>query len=224
MSNSGIIATKNKDIIIDLSWNGGLNSIQAFCAYGKLHRYVSPERNWRDMITLVTNFMGNGHCYIQPWSAPKCIPNNGMFFIEDWKIVGHAPGSDLNNVDFFDGQDPAQTKELLDFLVEIDNAQPKDMQLGAEYIRAKEMPTSEIKVGDKVFVYDNLYQRITQETVQGIGHKYTEKNSWGETYELDVCNGRNIIGVPYCNRCHNEEPFRNINNYLLEPSYRVVAA
>lgn len=92
-----------------------------------------------------------------------------------------------------------------EMLIAIDESQPLKDQLGKDFLSAKEVETSQIKLGDKVYVMD-----------------YTDK------YELcEVCgfgdglvNGTDVTGVPYINR-YGEDYAENINNYLLEDSYRI---
>ena len=204
MGNRAVITTRDNfrsnGVGVYLHWNGGRDSVEAFLKYMKLRNFRTPDRDnygWARLCQVIGNYFGGGlsigidtvnHLDMDNW-------NNGVYIIQGWNIVGR---------EFFDGteQDHYDINEML---ISIDEAQPFKDQLGKRFLTAKEVDTSQIKVGDKVYVpkYDGKYELCR---VCGLGNGFV--------------NGTNVTGVPYVER-YGDDYASNINNYLLEGSYRI---
>ena len=204
MGNRAVITTRenfdNNGVGVYLHWNGGRDSIESFLKYMKLRNFRAPDQDcygWARLCQVIGNFFGGGlsigidtvnHLDMSNW-------DNGVYIIKGWDIVGR---------EFFNGSEQS-SYDIDEILVDIDESQPYKEQLGKDFLSAKEVETSKIKVGDKVYVMD-----------------YTDK------YELcEVCgfgdglvNGTDVTDVPYIDR-FGENYAENINNYLLEDSYRI---
>lgn len=219
MSTSAIIMTKKKDLILDVAMDGTDQIVQAICDYCRIHRYISPDDNWRDMIAVVSNVMQNRNCFVLPWSAPHV--EGILFCIEDWRIVSceTARIQRMGTPHKFDS-----LAEWQDWMLWIDSHQPAGMQLGKDFIFAKETPVADIKVGDKVFVYDKVNHKFQLEKVAGIGKRFTQTDGGQATnpFETEDINGENIVGKPYCDKYKDGLPWETLSNYLLDETYRVV--
>ena len=129
MGNRAVITTRenfdNNGVGVYLHWQGGETSIKAFLKYCELRGFRAPEEDnygCARLTQVIANFMGGdglsvgvdtvNHLDCDNW-------DNGTYIIEGWKIVGHEYG--------------APTKDrykMIDMLHSIDEAQPKEQQLG----------------------------------------------------------------------------------------------
>lgn len=210
MGNRAVITTKTafetNGIGIYLHWNGGRDSVEGFLAYCKLKGYRSPFYDegyaMARLIQVISNFLG-GTCSI----GIGCVDtldcdngDNGTYIIGgDWEIVGR---------EYHTGKEQANYP-LLDMLQTIDESMPANEQLG-EYITAKVVPTSELRVGDTVMIFDYA-DKLIKTKVIGVG-------------EDRLVNGTNVKGIPYTDRYNGagHDSGDNINNYLLGDTYRIV--
>lgn len=207
MGNRAIIQTKesyeNEGIGVYLHWNGGYDSVSAFLKYCELKGYRAPDHDcygWARLCQVVGNFFGGGLSLgIDNFSKDAGEwQDNGTYIIEGWKIVDRK---------FYDY--PEQDEhDLIDMLIEIDQAQPKKEQLGADFILAEERPTSKLRVGDVVYIqdYSGTYEKYT---IAGFGD--------------GVVNGTDMSGVPYIEK-HGDETRGykwNCNNYIRTEIVRV---
>lgn len=195
----------SNDIGVYVHWNGGRDSVEAFLEYCKLQGFRSPETDsygYARLVQIIANFFGSGGLSI---GVEKCHKldcdnwDNGVYVISNWQIVDRK---------YFDGEEQ-QEYNLIDMLLEIDEAQPEKMQLGKDFITAPVVYTDQIAVGDVVFVqrHDGGYYKLQ---VVGIG-------------EDKIVNGHNVSGIPFVDLYGNMEGDYswNINNYLLQKKYRI---
>ena len=129
MGNRAVITTKqnfeNNGVGIYVHWNGGKDSVETFLTYCRLKGYRKPEEDnygWARLCQVIGNFFG-GDCSvgIDVVDRLDCDNyDNGVYFIEDWKIVGRK---------YFDGIEQ-DGFTLMDGLVELDRCQPDREQLG----------------------------------------------------------------------------------------------
>ena len=207
MGNRAVITTKknfeNNGIGIYLHWNGGRDSVEAFLKYCELKQYREPDKDnygWARLCQAIGNFFGGSTSVgIDVVGNLDCDNyDNGVYFIEGWKIVGR---------EYFDGAEQMNYK-LEDMLADIDESMPKDEQLG-EYLKAKEIPTSEVKIGDNVLLMD-YNGKVEKHKVMGFGKK-------------DWVNGFNTNGVPYVDLYGDSEKGYdwNCNNYIHTETVRI---
>ena len=138
MGNRAVITTskstdiKNStDIGIYLHWNGGRDSVQAFLKYCELKGYRSPEKDnygWARLCQVIGNFFGGELSIgIDSCCSLDCDNwDNGVYIIEDWKIVGRK---------YFDGIEQ-DNYNLKDMLFDIKEAQPEGEKLDKKVIEA----------------------------------------------------------------------------------------
>ena len=138
MGNRAVITTskstdiKNStDIGIYLHWNGGRDSVQAFLKYCELKGYRSPEKDnygWARLCQVIGNFFGGELSIgIDSCCSLDCDNwDNGVYIIEDWKIVGRK---------YFDGIEQ-DNYNLKDMLFDINEAQPDGEKLDKKVIEA----------------------------------------------------------------------------------------
>ena len=134
MGNRAVITTvgaTDNTTGIYLHWNGGVNSIEAFCAYCDMKGFRSPDNDcygWAYLATVIGNFFGNGLSL--GVDRIKCLDtdngDNGVYFLKGWKIVGRS------YKDF-----PLETNksELYEFLLEINSVQGKKIKVSKAEIK-----------------------------------------------------------------------------------------
>lgn len=200
MGNRAIIKPKNKNIGVYLHWNGGIDSVEAFLEYCKLkgHRSFTDSYGVARFCQVVGNYFG-GSCSIgietevyslEHYVNEMCL-DNGLYVVDGWEIVERVCPSD--------GREGYDRTEML---IAIDEAQPANERLGPDFFNSELVKTSDIKVGDRVVVFDNLDCIYTTHTVVGIGQN-------------EYRNGTNVLGMPYVNKHLNEGRYDlNINNYI----------
>lgn len=209
MGNRAFVTSVNGKLGVYLHWNGGYDSVSAFLEYCKLKGYRPFEDSYgmARFIQVVSNYFGGSVSIgVEPAKydcfdkGPKASDyDNGVYYVKGWDIVRRD----------FSGMEQKNHK-LKDMLKSIDEAQPVKEQLGVKFLDADNIPTSEIKLGDVVWVFDSLYNSYGKGTVVGFG-----SDRW--------VNGTRVNGMPYVDLysssvCKMED---NINNYLREESYRV---
>ena len=133
MGNRAVITTKenfkNNGVGVYVHWNGGRDSVEGFLTYCALKQYREPETDnygWARLCQVIGNFFG-GTCSIGIDTVNRLDCDNydnGVYFIENWKIVGRK---------YFRGREQNEFR-LIDMLVGIDEKQPKDEQLGKRKI------------------------------------------------------------------------------------------
>ena len=207
MGNRAIIQTKESSeyegIGVYLHWNGGYDSVSAFLKYCELKGYRAPDHDcygWARLCQVVGNFFGGGLSLgIDNFSKDAGEwQDNGTYIIEGWKIV------DRKHYDY----EEQNEHDLIDMLIEIDKAQPKEEQLGADFILAEERPTNKLRVGDVVWIQD-YRDEYEKHTIVGFGD--------------GVVNGTDMSGVPYIEKYGDETSGYkwNCNNYIRTETVRV---
>ena len=216
MGNRGIITTADRDLGLYLHWNGGISSVEGFLAYCKLKRYRTPREcpdyAFARLAQVVGNFFG-GTCsvgitpYRSDEDALALAWDNGVYIVGDWAVERRL----LPYPDYVE----EKSRNLTEMLHAIDAAQPTDEQLGA-FLDAQTAAVGALKVGDRVWVYDDL-RRANGRYISG----YTAANVQG--IGKGTLAGANVGGVPYVDLYSSAcgDASRNINNYLLDPTYRL---
>lgn len=209
MGNRAILKPVGSNVGVYLHWNGGRDSVEAFLKYCEMRGFRAFGGASADgygkarFMQVVGNFFGGDlsvgvaeDVTMGPESNPG---DNGIYEIDGWNIVGRFP------------KDVWEQREysMQDMLESIDEAQPRNDRFGKRYLRAKVVPTKQLRIGDTVYIYDDLaYNKPKSQHYQIIGI--------GQNQHV---NGRNVRGIPYINKYKDGDP-DNINNYLLENEYR----
>lgn len=207
MGNRAVITTvkewQNDGIGVYLHWNGGRDSVEAFLTYCKMKGYREPDKDcygWARLCQVIGNFFG-GTTSVgidKLWFLDKDNGDNGVYLLEGWDIAER----------FYHEGPEQQEYSMQEMLKAIDEAQPVKEQFGTEFWEAEETPTSELKVGDEVFVL-SYGGEVSKEKIVGIG-------------EDRVVNGTEVKGIPYIMKWMINNPAGNINNYLQDETYRRV--
>ena len=121
---------KSQDIGVYVHLNGGRDSVEAFLKYCELKKYRSPSDDnygWARLCQVIGNYFGGTTSIgIDRCARLDCDNyDNGVYIIKGWKIVGRQYNycAEQHNYD------------LLQMLIDIDNAQPTKEQLGEERIK-----------------------------------------------------------------------------------------
>lgn len=207
MGNRAVITTKenfeNNGVGVYLHWNGGYDSVSAFLKYCEIKGYRTPDTDnygWARLCQVIGNFFGGSTSIgIDTVDKLDCDNyDNGVYIIEGWKIVDRKYHNYAEQMNY----------KLEDMLMDIDKSMPKKEQIG-EYLKAKEILTNEVKVGDTVFVQE-YGGNFVKYKVMGFG-------------EDKFVNGTKVAGMPYVDKYGNNGDYsHNINNYIHTKTVRVV--
>lgn len=124
MGNRAVITTKenfvDNGIGIYLHWNGGRDSVEAFLKYCELKGHRAPTSDcygWARLAQVIGNFFGGTTSIgIDVCERLDCDNyDNGVYFIEGWKIVGRK---------YFRGNEQSGY-DMGDMLKAIDEGQPE---------------------------------------------------------------------------------------------------
>lgn len=207
MGNRAVIKTQTGHIGIYLHWNGGRDSVEAFLTYCKLKGYRSPETDgygWARLAQVIGNYFGGGLSVgMVEVNANGCLSgdgegcDNGCYVIRDWEIVDRQD---------FEGREQ-DNYDLVEFMLDIDKSMPESERIG-DLINSKEIATTDLCVGDTVVFLNNITGLMETSEVVGFGSEH-------------YVNGTMVLGLPYMNRYHSENPEKNINNYIRTETVRV---
>ena len=208
MGNRAVITDTSKQIGVYLHWNGGYDSVSAFCEYARLKNIPAPSDDcdyaWARFCQIVGNFFGGtGSLGVGLYKhMDKDNGDNGVYIVgADWKIVKreYMRGAEQRNHD------------LAEMLEGIDAAQPAKERLGKAFLTAEVVPVSALEIGDEVAFVDYDGESHTAQVV-GYGTR-------------DYVNGVKARGVPYLDKYGKgrTDAERNPNNYLTgETARRVI--
>lgn len=190
MGNSAFIQAKGQNKGVYLHWNGGRDSVEAFLKYCDMRGFRSFNGSdgygMARFCQVVGNFFGADGLSIG--IEDNGSGDNGVYIVDGWNIVERDyKGFEQNEYN------------LQEMLIAIDEAQPQKQQLG-DFLKAEEMLTNEVKIGDAVYVKE-VNGTYTAQEVIGIG-----QDRW--------VNGTVVLNMPYVNRWCKDDPENNINNYV----------
>lgn len=117
-------------------WCGGRDFVEAFLCYCRMQGYTSPEKDKKSLALLqevMTNYMGDECTEIE--ALCLCMftsyEDEGVYIIKNWKVIGRRTS------DYIKLGGEQCRYDLIDLLLEIDAAQPEDIQLGEMRIKSK---------------------------------------------------------------------------------------
>lgn len=219
MGNRAIIKGVGTNIGVYVHWNGGYDSVLAFTQYCKLKGYRSPESDpaygTARLAQVIGNYFGGscsvgvenmrGAAGLTPEFVRELCLDNGVYEIENWKIVRHW------NPDVVKPENESHKGyDLTEMLCVIDECQPVKEQLSKEFITADLVDPKTLNLYDEVFVQD-INGKVEKHTVVGFA-------SASETFR----NGRDVSGLPFIDMYGAPNYEDNINNYLTDKLVRKV--
>lgn len=188
MGNRAFVTNKDMELGVYLHWNGGRDSIEAFCKYCELRGFRDDDYGMARFVQVVANYFGG--CLsigIEPFKYWTMGDDNGLYVIDNWKIVGRyaprymnvATGKIIRKFDYYDLSDeeredyavtlgpwdrPEQNSHpLWEMVSDIDAAQPIQDQIG-DLGKCIEVPIDRVRTGD-VVKYSNWRGRYVTSTV-----------------------------------------------------------
>ena len=212
MGNRAIIKGVGTNIGVYVHWNGGYDSVLAFTQYCKLKGYRSPESDpaygTARLAQVIVNFFGgscsvgienmSGTTVMTPELVREFFLDNGVYEIENWKIVKHwNPGVIKPEDECHEGYD------LIETLCEIDECQPVKEQLSKEFITADLVDPKTLSLYDEVFIQD-FTGKVEKHTVVGFAPENTKMN------------GHYVSNLPFVDKWGAPDYENNINNYLTD--------
>ena len=134
MGNRAVITTvgaTDNTTGIYVHWNGGVNSIEAFCAYCDMKGFRSPDTDcygFAYLATVIGNFFGDGLSL--GVDRIKCLDtdnyDNGVYYLKGWKIVGRS---------YKDKPLETDKSKLYEFLLEINSVQGRQIEVRKSEIK-----------------------------------------------------------------------------------------
>lgn len=222
MGNRAIIRGKNSNLGVYVHWNGGYESVYAFTQYCKMKGYRSPEKDSYGIARLtqvIGNFFGGTtsvgmHVFSEDMvelteeKVNDLWLDNGVYEIEDWEIVKWWNPEPYDNP----GEEVLQEfgvdmTQCADMIKVIDECMPEEEQLGKKFFNSVEVVTKDLTVGDKVILYDGVYENYKEYTVLGFGKPG------------HILNGTDVEGLPYTDRCDYRN---NITAYIKTDTVRKI--
>lgn len=216
MGNRAIIKGAGTNIGVYVHWNGGYDSVLAFTQYCKLKGYRSPESDpaygTARLAQVIGNYFGgglsvgienmSGTTVMTPELVREFYLDNGVYEIKDWKIVKHW------NPDVIKPEDEChEGYDLTEMLCAIDECQPKQEQLGTEFITADLVDPKTLYLYDEVFIQD-FTEKVEKHTVIGFAPANT------------MMNGHDVSSLPFVDKWGAPDYENNINNYLTDKLVR----
>ncbi|WP_165047559.1 MULTISPECIES: hypothetical protein [unclassified Adlercreutzia] len=208
MGNRAVITTPKKDLALYLHWNGGLDTVEPLLKYCELQGYRPPSYDsygWARMAQVMGNFFGGSLSVgIDRFDRLGDQGDNGVYVIDGWKIVGRIEeelDGDYNVTGWHEFPESREQHEhdFDDMLRSFDKAMPPKLRLGS-FLDSVEVPVSDIRVGDLVFMRD-FESAWKVYPVVGFGE--------------GVRNGSDVTGVPYVARYDHDGDYSwNCNNYV----------
>lgn len=134
MGNRAVITTRknfeNNGVGVYIHWYGGVDSVEAFLKYAELKGYRPPNEDcygWARLCQIIGNFCG-GSCSVGVDTVNNLNTgnsDNGTYIIDGWTIV--------ERVRFYGKEQ--KYHRMKDMLIDIDESQPVDEQLGEKFWR-----------------------------------------------------------------------------------------
>lgn len=211
MGNRCLIVPKGQENLgVYLHWNGGVDSVTAFLEYCKMKEYRPFGGKNADgygiarFVQVVGNYFGGGLSIGIEAITEELTEDyadaydNGIYIIDGWGICKRICPSGHEGYD------------LMDMLIDIDNAQPEGEQLGEDYLKAEEVDATELEIGDEVFILNRSAQ-VERYTVQG----------FADDSNLPDFN-RPLMGSPFIDMYDDVNGKINPNNFLTGKVRRVI--
>lgn len=135
MGNRAVITTvgaTDNTTGIYVHWNGGVNSIEAFCAYCDMKGFRSPDTDcygFAYLATVIGNYFGDGLSLgvDRIESLDTDNGDNGVYYLKGWKIVGRSEG--------YPQKLETDKSRLYEFLLEINGAQGRKIKVSKAEIK-----------------------------------------------------------------------------------------
>lgn len=210
MGNRCLIVPKGQENLgVYLHWNGGVDSVTAFLEYCKIKDYRPFGGKNADgygiarFCQVVGNYFGGGLSIGIEAITTELTEDyadaydNGIYIIDGWEICKRICPSGHEGYN------------LMDMLIDIDNAQPEGEQLGEEYLKSEEVDAAELEIGDEVFILNHSAQ-VERYTVQG----------FADDSNLPDFN-RPLMGSPFIDMYDDVNGKINPNNFLTGKVRRV---
>lgn len=151
MGNRAVITTAEKKIGLYLYWNGGHDTVEPLLKYCELKGYRAPSTDnygWARLCQVIDNFFGGKLSVgIMPYSDDNHMNpgDNGIYVIEGWKIA--------DRILPYEGFVEQSSHDFDGMLRAFNEAMPEGERL-RDLLDAEEIPASELKIGDEVWVSD----------------------------------------------------------------------
>lgn len=211
MGNRAIIATeenyRNNGPAIYLHWNGGRDSVEAFCKYAQFQGVRGGDYGIARMAQFIGNWFGGG---LSLGIVPaKCGAgdDNGVYIIDNnFNIVGRE--------EICEGFTEQQEYDLAEMVEDINNAQPAGVSIPAEILyRMITMDKYPLEYSEKV----EMLTPGTEVYIRDLRGRFERHKVIGRGEPGQWCNGNDVSGIPYVDKYDGTGDYStNPNNYIFE--------
>lgn len=180
MGNCAVVTTPERRAGLYLHWNGGRDTVEPLLRYCELQGYRPPsqdEYGWARMCQVMGNFFGGGSTSlgVGPYTTDRQMDpgDNGIYVIDGWRITEHLRteyDEDWNAVGMraFEPAEEEAWREFDDMLRSLDVSMPEELRLGG-VLDSMEVPVSDVRLGDEMWLYDGVYGKWEVFPVVGFG-------------------------------------------------------
>lgn len=231
MGNRAVITTQERKLALYLHWNGGRDTIEPLLKYCELQGFCPPGPDgygFTRMCQVVGNFFGGSTSLgIRPYTTDRQMDpgDNGIYVLDGWRIADHLRTEydpDWNPVGMRSFE-PAEEQDWHTFdgmLRSLDEAMPAELRLG-ELLDSVEVPASELKEGDEVWMFDDIRGKWEAYPVVGFGQPAFNRIAvW-----VDLPGGKRSVtypDIPYVAQYdHDGDWSWNCNNYVHGDTARI---
>lgn len=230
MGNRAVITTPERKVGLYLHWNGGRDTVEPLLKYCELQGYRPPSQDcygWARMCQVMGNFFGGSLSVgIGAYTTDECMDpgDNGIYVIDGWKIVErlqtrYGDGWERAGMRPVPQEEEQNEHGFDEMLHQFDAAMPESLRLGA-YLDAEEIPVSEVRLGDMVWMDGPGGERKPFE-VMGFGQPHFNRIAVYARTPEGGCEAT-YPDLPYVAIYdHDGDYSRNANNYVRGPMARI---
>lgn len=143
-----------------LHWNGGPDSVIPLIRYCKLRKFrpFSDGYGVARLCQVMGNFFGGTLSLGVEFAKPDEVDTNHTPYCitDDWEI---------KNLDDYRNDDWPSDDQVLEFMIELNKSQPKELQVPVEFLTSEKPSLGDLRVGDTVYWYDDCYERYKKNKV-----------------------------------------------------------
>lgn len=203
MGNRAQIIFEGNNFGVYMHWNGGRDSVGPLLEYCSLMNPYHATLQVETFLQVARNSFNVGEIMETPkriTSSTVVLEDNGTYVVNrSWQIIKRVKREGMKEQNSYDHDE---------MLLHIDQSQPKNLQLGKEYLLAKNVEAKDLRIGDKIFAF-TLDSKPEICVVEGFGKHFTAEE------------------IPYINKYPNQEWEGRIsinpNNYLKNKTYKTLS-
>ncbi len=209
----------------------GRDTIEPLLKYCELQGYRTVSHDdygWARIGQVMGDFFGGSTPLgIGPYTTDRQMDpgDNGIYVIDGWRIAEHLrteydEGWNAVGMRAFEPAEEHDWHEFGQMLRSLDAVMPEELRLGG-VLDSVEVPLSDVRLGDEVWLYDGVYGKWESSPVVGFGQPSGNRIA----VEIDAPNGRKKVvypDPPYAAHYDHDGDFSwNCSNYVHGDTARI---